>query len=233
MEKDAMTKRHIFVFPNAVRRKSERENIHLNTQNNVFRFFYGDIETRIYGENMRNGSTAVVLSNGVTGNTYVLYNFREILQLCDMTPSELLETFGHRCFLQIDKSGDEYFVKAFLLEGMNELPSDTDDFSGCVHLTLDYIHELDWEYSWTIKDVSARLEGDTITIFFETVVSDFWKEPIYLSHAGQSVLCHEGRNTAVFKYNETENAYLGAQNTRYKGRAINLKRLIRRMNNGL
>ena len=225
-------KKHIFIFPNAVRREGEEEKIHMNIENDVFRFFHNDFETAVYGENMRDGSTAVLLSNGVTGSTYVLYNFREILQLCDMTPSELLEVFNHRCFLQIDKSGGEYFVKVFLLEGMNELLSDTDDFSGCIHHTLDYIHELDWEYSWTIRDVKAEVADGMLTISFETVVSDFWKEPIYISHAGQTALCREGRNVVTFRYNETENAYLGAKNSRYKGRAIDLKRLIGGMKDG-
>ena len=73
--------KHIFIFPNAVRRECEEEKIHMNIENDVFRFFHNDFETAIYGENMRDGSTAVLLSNGVTGSTYVLYNFREILQL--------------------------------------------------------------------------------------------------------------------------------------------------------
>lgn len=226
---------NLFIFPHAVRRESESETIRLNVNGGVLSFFHNDAEVSIDTTFLRDGSSTVVMANSLTGATYALYNFREILQVMDMTPSELLGTMNQRCFMQIDKSGGEVFIKVFLLEGMNELPSNTDDFSGKAHLTTDYIHELDWKYSWTIKNVSASVSGSekTITISFETVVSDFWKEPIYISHAGQTVLCNEGKNVVVFRYNEHENAYLGAPNCRYKGRAIDLKRLIGGMKNGL
>ncbi|ERT60002.1 hypothetical protein [Megasphaera vaginalis (ex Srinivasan et al. 2021)] len=165
-------------------------------------------------------------NNGMTDNTYALYNFREILQALDMTPSEFFTTLAQRCFLQIDKSGEALFMKAFLLHGMNELPSRTDDFSGCSHYTMDYIHELDWKYSWTIKNVQGTLKDGWLTLTFETVISDFWKEPVYISYGGQTVLCRKGWNVMKFRYNPTENAYLGAANCRYKGRAIDVKRLI-------
>lgn len=226
---------NLFIFPHAVKREFENETLRLDANGSVLTFFHNDAEVVIDTDLLRDGSSSVVMANNLTGTTYALYNFREILQVMDMTPSELLETMNQRCFMQIDKSGGEVFIKVFLLDGMNELPSNTHDFSGKAHYTTDYIHELDWKYSWTIKNVSASVSGSakTITISFETVVSDFWKEPIYISHAGQSVLCHEGKNVVVFQYNDHENAYFGAPNCRYKGRAIDLKRLIGGMKNGL
>ncbi len=224
---------NLFIFPHAVRRESENETVRLDIRDSRISFFHDDTEVVIDTSLLRDGSSTVIMANNLTGATYALYNFREILQVMDMAPSELLETMNQRCFMQIDKSGGESFIKIFLLEGMNELPSSTHDFSGYAHVTLDAIHELDWMYSWTIRDVKAKVRGTDIVISFGTVVSDFWKEPIYISHAGQSFLCHEGENTVVFRYNEGENAYLGTANCRYKARAIDLKRLIGGTKNGL
>lgn len=228
-----MLTKNLFVFPNAVNKRSGEETIRLDTEGKKLHFFHNDEEVVIDTDNLRDGSSTVVLSNSVTDSTYVLYNFRELLQVLDMTPSELLSNLSQRCFMQIDKSGGELFIKCFLPMGMNELPSCTDDFSGKAHYTVGYIHELDWCYSWTIKNVAAELEGDEIVISFDTVISDFWHEPVYISHAGQTALCREGHNTVRFKYNVTENAYLGTANCRYKGRAIYLQRVLGGRNYGL
>lgn len=233
MEGWEMVTKNLFIFPNAVNRQNGEESIRLDVHGDRLHFFHNDKEVFIDTENLRDGSSTVILSNTITDNTYVLYNFREFLQVLDMTPSELLSNLSQRCFMQIDKSGGELFIKCFLLRGMNELPSHTDDFSSKAHYTMDYIHELDWRYSWTVNNVTAELEGDEIVISFDTVISDFWREPVYISHAAQTALCHEGRNTVRFKYNVTENAYLGAANCRYKGRAIDLQRVLGGENYGL
>ena len=220
-----MTK-HIFIFPDAVNRQSAEEQIHLDIHDTELHFSHNDDKLIVDVSLLRDGSSAVILHNSLTNTTYTLYNFREILQALDMIPSEFFSTLSQRCFLQIDKSGQEIFIKAFLLKGMNELPSQTHDFSGYIHHTMDYIHELDWAYSWTIKDVQGEVKDGYLTLSFKTCISDFWQEPVYISHAGQSLLCQNGKNVVTFKYNNTENVYLGSLNCRYKGRAIDLKRLL-------
>lgn len=228
-----MMKRHIFVFPNAVNRRHSDESIQLDIHGSELHFFHNNEKIIVDTALLENGSSTVIVSNGMTDTTYALYNFREILQALDMMPSEFFATLSQRCFFQIDKSGDELFMKVFLLKGMNELPSKTDDFSTCSHHTLDYIHELDWKYSWTIKNVEGKVRDGYLTLVFETVLSDFWKTPVYISHGGQVRLCHDGKNVVKFRYNPTENAYLGSRNCRYKGRAIDLERLLGGMSDGL
>ena len=170
-----MLTKNLFVFPNAVNRKTEAETIKLNIEDKVLKFHHNGGLWIIDTEDLRDGSC-----------TYVLYNFREMLQVLDMLPSEFLTNLSQRCFMQIDKSGGEVFIKAFLLKGMNELPSDTGDFSCFAHYTLDYIHELDWRYSWTVKEVKAVLKNGFLTVRFNTTISDFWKTQVFISHAGQS-----------------------------------------------
>ena len=221
-----MLTKNLFIFPNAVNRKNTEETIKLNTKGKVLEFFHNGQKSIIDTELLRDGSSSVILNNGITDNTYVLYNFREILQVLDMLPSEFFTALSQRCFMQIDKSGGEVFIKVFLLKGMNELLSDTDDFSCCSHQTLDYIHELDWKYSWTVKNMKGSLKEGILKLSFEPVISDFWQTPVFISHAGQSFRVTGGVNTVSFKYVPTEQVYFGAENCRYKGRAIDIDKLI-------
>ena len=136
---------HLFVFPNAMPRRGE-ERIKLNIEGTVFHFFHDEEEVIIETALLRDGSSTMVLNNTITGKTYALYNFREILEVLDMTPKEMLRTLSQRGFMQIDKCGGELYVKVFLPEGEAELLSDTTNFSEFRHETVDRIHPLDWQY---------------------------------------------------------------------------------------
>lgn len=216
---------HLFIFPNAMSRRGE-EKIKLNIEGTVFRFFHDEGEVIIDTALLRDGSSTMVLNNTITGKTYALYNFREILEVLDMTPKEMLSTLSQRGFMQIDKCGGELYVKVFLPEGEPELLSDTTDFSEFRHETVDRIHPLDWQYSWTLRDLTAELLDGKVTLSFTLLRSDFWTRPLYISHAGQTQELAEGKNEVTFTYIPTEAAYVGNPNCHYKGRAIDLARLI-------
>lgn len=217
---------NIFVFPNAVSRKNDKEKLKLNIHGSQLTMILDESQVVIDTDLIRNGSSTMVMHNPITDSLYVLYNFREILQVLDMSPLEMMHTFNNRGFMQIDKSGDDLFIKVFLLKGDVELLSDTTDFSMYKHCTVDYIHPLDWQYSWTLNDVKGKLTGNTIDMSFMLLKSDFWQEDVYISHAGQSIKLNPGYNRVSFKYIPTELAYIGALNCRYKGRAIDIERLL-------
>lgn len=221
---------NFYIFPNAVRRKNESEHLKLNVEDKRLHLYYvhDDIIEHVIVDTdvLADGSSTMVLHNNITSNTYAMYNFRELLQVFDMIPSEFMQSMNQRGFMQIDKSGGEVFIKMFLLDGDNELDSDTNDFSALSHCTKDCIHPLDWSYSWTLRDVHGWLWQDELIMQFGLMQSDFWQQEIYCSHGGQAVKLHPGRNEVRFKYNETENVYLGTPNCRYKGRAIDVRRLL-------
>ena len=216
---------HLFVFPNAMPRRGE-ERIKLNIEGTVFHFFHDEEEVIIESALLRDGSSTMVLNNTITGKTYALYNFREILEVLDMTPKEMLRTLSQRGFMQIDKCGGELYVKVFLPEGEAELLSDTTNFSEFRHETVDRIHPLDWQYSWTLRDLTAKLADGKVTLSFFLLRSDFWTRPLYISHAGQTQELTEGKNEVTFTYIPTEAAYVGNPNCRYKGRAIDLEKVV-------
>lgn len=112
-----MLTKNLFVFPNTVNRKTEVETIELNIEDKVLKFYHNGRPCIIDTEVLKDGSSTVILNNGITDNTYVLYNFREMLQVLDMLPSEFLTNLSQRCFMQIDKSGGEVFIKVFFAEG--------------------------------------------------------------------------------------------------------------------
>ena len=73
-----MLTKNLFIFPNAVNRKNEIETIKLNTKDKVLEFSHNGKVNIIDTELLRDGSSTVILNNGITDNTYVLYNFREV-----------------------------------------------------------------------------------------------------------------------------------------------------------
>ena len=129
--------------------------------------------------------------------------------------------------MQIDKSGGDTFIKVFLPIGETNLDSDTTDFTSSIYYTSDSIDELDWKYSYLISNTEGFLGADGLLhLSFDINKSDFWKEDIYISHAGQYHLIRHGHNDVTFKYNPTEDAYFGPKNCRYRARSINIGRLL-------
>ena len=102
---------NLFVFPNSISRKDENEKIKLNINDNVLEFFYNDTRVMIDTDVLRDGSSTMVMNNPITEETYVLYNFRELLEVLNLTPSEMLEGFQQRGFMQIDKCAGDVFIK--------------------------------------------------------------------------------------------------------------------------
>lgn len=171
---------------------------------------------------LRSGSSTVILKNPITGSMYPLFNFREILQVMNLGPQELLRTLSLCSFVQIDKSGKDTFMKVFLPKGQPELRSRTHDFSRFPHVAMADIHKLDRAFSWSVHHVKARIHYGRIegSLVFER--SAFWKEPVYVSHAGQTQELTQGENWFSFAWSPTEDVYCGTEKGRYKGRALHV-----------
>ena len=45
--------------------------------------------------------------------------------------------------------------------------------------------------------MKGSLEMDILKLSFETIISDFWKTPVFISHAGQSFRVMPGVNAHV------------------------------------
>ena len=209
----------IFIFPEAV---LTEDTISLDLDGSRMTFFCNNRRVFLDLDALRSGSSTVILKNPITGTVYPLFNFREILQVMDLGPQELLRTLRINSFVQIDKSGEDTFIKVFLPKGQPELRSRTHDFSRFPHVAMADLYKLDRAFSWTVKEVKARIHYGRMegSLVFER--SGFWKEPVYVSHAGQTKELREGKNDFSFSWSPTEDVYCGPECGRYKGRALHL-----------
>ena len=210
----------IFIFPDAVNQNTNLKSYKLNIDKEQLTYFYNDKYVIIDTSLLTNGSSTIVLYNPKCDDLYVLYNFREILQLTNKKPRDFLTEFQRQGLIQIDKSSHGIFVKVFLFKGDIKLTSDTTDFSIYPHLSLQDMIELDRDYSWRIKNTKTIIFDNKVKISFTLTVSNFWSEPIYLNHAGQSILLKSGHNELILPYIKTENIYIGIKNSHYPGRKI-------------
>ncbi len=209
----------IYIFPEAIHTE---DTISLELEEDRLTFFCNSQRVFMDLGALRSGSSTVILKNPITGTLYPLFNFREILQVMDLGPQELLRTLQLNAYVQIDKSGKDTFIKVFLPQGQPELKSRTHDFSSFPHMAMADLHKLDRAFSWAVKDVKAQIHYGRIEGSLVLERSVFWKEPVYVSHAGQTQELTEGKNYFSFSWSPTEDVYCGPKYGRYKGRALHL-----------
>lgn len=210
---------HLFIFPEAVQTE---DTIGLDMEGSRLSFSCSNKRVAINLDALRSGSSTVILKNPITGSVYPLFNFRAILQVMDLGPQELLRTLGLCSFVQIDKSGKDTFMKVFLPRGQPELKSRTHDFSQFPHAAMADLHKLDRKFSWSVHHVKAQIHYGRIEGSLVFRRSAFWKEPVYVSHAGQTQELTQGENWFSFVWSPTEDVYCGPKCGRYKGRALHL-----------
>jgi hypothetical protein len=195
--------------------------IKLNIYGDELHFYFGGDLHKINLATLRDGSSTVFIQPQM-GKAFLLYNFREILQLVGTTPVGIMNMLRINAWMQLDKRGqDKAFIKVTVPSNQAELLSDTDDFSLVRHCLPEDIHPLDWEYSWTNEVRSLEFPGNKVKITIEHRPSEFCTTPVYLSHAGQTARLESGRNEVVFTYIDTEDAYVGnSPYGRYVGRRV-------------
>lgn len=209
----------IYIFPEAIHTE---DTISLDLEGNRLNFFCNTQRVSMELAALRSGSSTVILKNPITGTLYPLFNFREILQVMDLGPQGLLQTLQLNAYVQIDKSGKDTFIKVFLPNGQPELRSRTHDFSRFPHVAMADLHKLDRAFSWSVKKVKAQIHYGRIEGSLVFCRSVFWKEPVYVSHAGQTQALTPGENWFSFAWSPTEDVYCGPEMGRYKGRALHV-----------
>lgn len=109
---------HLFVFDDAVRKTDLKENIKLNIyDDHILHFFHNDQKLIIDTDLLRDGSSTIVLYSQATDNTYVLYDFRELLEILDMTPKEMLTNLNQKDLCKLINVIMIHLLKFSCLEG--------------------------------------------------------------------------------------------------------------------
>lgn len=157
---------------------------------------------------LKNGSSAVVLNNPLTGRTYIIYDFSNLLDRLDLMPSSFAIKLLQRCFLQVYKINGEVCIKVFLPEGTDRLESNTDNLSAWKRYTLGYAAAQDKGLFWQTRDLSARLEGSLLIIGFKNLPVKGQNPDGVLRYVGYETSISPGINTFAFPYVPGEKIHL-------------------------
>ena len=214
-------KKHIFIFK--THNKTNGKQLKINEDGDKFFIEYEGLKACIDFDVIENDTSTSVIYNRYSNTLYPLYNFREILQAFGATASEFCKVTALQSIMQIDKSHGDVFIKIFLPEGADEVISDTTDFSRYEYSSLENMNMLDLNFSWQIRNTAVKVEDGILKISCDLYRTKFWKEAIYLSHAGQSRKLKKGHNEIEFKYVPQNEVFAGKKNCRYLGRQIDIE----------
>lgn len=193
--------------------------VKLNRKGDRLTLIYLNQKCVIDTDVLRKGSSTLVIYNPLMNSIYPLFNFRELCQVWELKAKDFCEVLQVQGLMQIDVC-DEVFVKVFLPRYQHTLDSDTDDYTQKLY---EGMHDLDFAITYKADNICVKKVGEDVYITLDFHKSLHWEREVYLSHGGQFKELHEGRNEVRFKYNPTEDAYIGEPNSRYPGRAILLK----------
>lgn len=212
----------IVIFPDAIpRRPGESMTIDLLPGKNGLAIAHYGEKQQIRFETLES-QTSTIYVVGQTGSM-VLYNFRELLMVFGMTPTQFLTAFHLRGFVQIDKTRRGVFVKIFCFKGCRDPDSTGTDWHRYDHEKNEDLHYIDRKYSWAFMPYYIRKEKDRLLVTGRLWKSELWKdEPLYFNHGGQAVLLRSGMNHLNLVYVPGEQAYVGNVQSRYVGRMIDL-----------
>src|SRR5574344_432311 len=102
-----MVKYDLYVFPETVKRNNILESTKLDIleKDGITRLifeFCGQIRI-VNLDDLDAYSSTCIMCNFVNNEIYTVYNFRELLEVMNLTPKEMLDSLQQRCFVQIDK----------------------------------------------------------------------------------------------------------------------------------
>ncbi len=212
----------IVIFPNAIHRcKGEKLTVDLLPDGAGLAIDYCGEKHQIKFDALES-QTSTIYVVGQSGSM-VLFNFRELLTVFGMTPTQFLAVFHLRGFIQIDKTRRGVFTKIFCFKGCRDPDSTVTDWRRYDHEKNEDLHYVDRKYSWAFIPYRIRKENDRLLITGRLWQSKLWKdEPLYFNHGGQAVRLNPGVNHIDLVYVPGEQAYVGNIRSRYVGRMIDL-----------
>lgn len=171
-------------------------------------------------KHMQDGDSAIVVYSPVASKLFVLYNYRELLQLLGLAPSETYTAIHAIIVAQVDIVKQEPFIKVFLSNGQYKLDGDLDS-SDCVFKPISEMHALDLQFSY---DHEVKYEINVGKIFFTVHLrKNAYQGPLYLNYGNQSCLLHDDDIThIIYDYIPGEDAFIGPEHSRLEGRRVHV-----------
>lgn len=172
-------------------------------------------------KHMGEGDSAIVVYSSMVGKLFVLYNYRELLQLLGLAPSETYTVMRAVIVAQIDVVNKEPFVKVFLSKGQYKLGGNIDS-SDCVFKPISDMHALDLQFSYDTK-TTYRINNGMI-VFSVHLVKNAYKGPLYFNYGSQTCkLNDDGVTNIIYDYIPNEDAFIGPEHSRLEGRRVHVR----------
>ena len=171
-------------------------------------------------KHMHEGDSAIVVYSPVADRLFTLYNYRELLQMLGLAPSETYSAIHAVIAAQVDIVNKEPFIKVFLSSGQYKLHGDLDSFD-CVFKPISDMHALDLQFSYNTK-VTFEIDDDMI-IFSIHLNKNAYKGPLYFNYGNQSCKLNDNSVTnIVYDYIPNEDAFIGPEHSRLEGRRVHI-----------
>ena len=150
-------------------------------------------------KHMHEGDSALVVYSPVADKLFTLYNYRELLQMLGLAPSETYSAIHAVIIAQVDIVNKEPFIKVFLSNEQYKLHGGLDSFD-C-----------------TFKPISDMI------IFSVYLNKNAYEGPLYFNYANQSCKLNDNSVTnIVYDYIPNEDAFIGPEHSRLEGRRVHI-----------
>ena len=171
-------------------------------------------------KHMQEGDSAIVVYSPVADKLFTPYNYRELLQMLGLAPSETYSAIHAVIVAQVDIVNKEPFIKVFLSSDQYKLRGDLDSFD-CVFKPISDMHALDLQFSYDTK-VTFEIDDDMI-IFSVYLNKNAYKGPLYFNYGSQSCKLNDNSVTnIVYDYIPNEDAFIGPGHSRMEGRRVHI-----------
>lgn len=171
-------------------------------------------------KHMKEGSSAIVVYSPIANKLFTLYNYRELLQLLGIAPSETYAAIRAVIVAQIDIVKKEPFIKVFLSSGQYKLGGSLDS-SDCVFKPISDMHALDLQFSYETK-TDFKIDDNKIA-FSVYLNKNAYEGPLYFNYGSQSCRLNDNDIThMVYDYIPNEDAFIGPEHSRLEGRRVHI-----------
>ena len=171
-------------------------------------------------KHMKEGDSAIVVYSPVADKLFTLYNYRELLQILGLAPSETYVAIHAIIVAQVDIVKKEPFIKVFLSKGQYKLNGDLDS-SDCVFKPISDMHALDLQFSYETRTTFKISDG---RIAFSVYLNkNAYEGQLYFNYGSQSCRLNDNDVTnIVYDYIPNEDAFIGPEYSRLEGRRVHV-----------
>lgn len=170
-------------------------------------------------KHMKEGDSAIVIYSPLASKVFTLYNYRELLQIWGIAPSQTYSCINAIILGQVDIVQGEPFVKVFLSNEQFQLDGNLDT-SDKVFKTTNGMSALDIAFSYDTH-TTYKIANDKI-FFTVTLSRNAYTLPIYFNYGSSSCELDDDVTHIMYDYIPGEDAFIGPERSRLEGRRVRI-----------